>query len=230
MTERQEQLLKLLVESYIQTADPVSSSSLAMRSDVGVSSATIRHDLAELEEEGYLVSPHTSAGRVPTDKGYRYYIETFLEQKRQLEREYKQLVEQSRVRNMEVRLRQLCVQLAALTGNAVVFTLGPRHAYTTGISKLFELPEFASADQMRRFSQLMDVMDATMAQLIRKRFNDVCILIGNENPFGEQLSSLFISFDDPSGVHGVVSIIGPTRMNYGYNRALLREVRRLLTH
>jgi len=79
MTQRQEQILKLLVESYIQSAEPVSSSWLAQLPDIGVSSATIRNDLAELEEEGYLVSPHTSAGRIPTDTGYRYYIETFLE-------------------------------------------------------------------------------------------------------------------------------------------------------
>ena len=229
MTERQEQLLKILVESYIKTAEPVSSSALAEHSNLGVSSATIRNDLAEMDAQGYLVSPHTSAGRVPTDKGYRYYIETFLNKKRKLERERKALAERAHAQNREMRLRQMAKALSELTGNAVVLTLGPRRSYTTGVSRLFELPEFASADQMRRFSQLMDTMDSMMAPLTRKRFDDVRIMIGNESPFGERMSSMLISFDDPSGGHGVVSIVGPTRMNYGYNRALLREVRRLLT-
>lgn len=228
MTERQEQLLKLLVETYIKSAEPVSSSWLAEASNLGVSSATIRNDLAELDEQGYLVSPHTSAGRVPTDKGYRYYIETFLNRKRKLERERKALMERAVAKNRELRLRQMAKALSELTGNAVVLTLGPRRSYTTGVSRLFQLPEFSSAEQMRRFGELMDAMDATMAPLTRKQFEDVRIMIGRESPFGERMSSMVVSFKDPNGEAGVVSIVGPTRMNYGYNRALLREVQRLL--
>lgn len=228
MTQRQEQLLRLLIETYIKTAEPVSSSWLADRSRLGVSSATIRNDLAELDEAGYLASPHTSAGRVPTDKGYRYYIETFLDRKRTLERERKALTEQARARSRELRLRQVAKALSELTGNAVVLTVGPKRSYTTGVSRLFQLPEFERAEQMRQFSQLMDAMDGTMAELARKRYKDVRILIGNESPFGENMSSMVISFTDAQGSKGVLSIVGPMRMNYGYNRALLKEVQRLL--
>lgn len=229
MTERQEQLFKLLVERYIQTAEPVSSSVLAQDSDLGVSSATVRNDLADLDAGGYLISPHTSAGRVPTDKGYRYYIATFLGSQRRVERERKALEHQSHASTPEARLRQLAAALSELSGSVVVLSLGSHHSYTTGIARLFELPEFASAEQMRRLGQMIDVMDATMLALTRQQFQDVRIQVGSESPFGEQMSSMVVSFHDRSGAQGVVSIIGPTRMNYGYNRALLREVRQLLT-
>lgn len=78
MTERRQMLLALAIKEYVKKAQPVGSESLA-RLDLGISSATIRNELAALEEEGYLTHPHTSAGRVPTEKGYRYFVETLMD-------------------------------------------------------------------------------------------------------------------------------------------------------
>ena len=78
MTERRQMLLALAIQEYIKKAQPVGSESLA-KHDLGISSATIRNELAALEEEGYLTHPHTSAGRVPTEKGYRYFVETLMD-------------------------------------------------------------------------------------------------------------------------------------------------------
>jgi heat-inducible transcriptional repressor len=78
MTERRQMILALAIKEYVRKAQPVGSESLA-RMDLGVSSATIRNELAALEEEGYLTHPHTSAGRVPTEKGYRYFVETLMD-------------------------------------------------------------------------------------------------------------------------------------------------------
>lgn len=78
MTERRQMLLALLIKEYVSKAQPVGSETLA-KMDLGVSSATIRNELAALEEEGYLTHPHTSAGRVPTEKGYRYFVETLMD-------------------------------------------------------------------------------------------------------------------------------------------------------
>src|SRR5438105_6645833 len=72
MTDRQKKILEAIVEQYAEVASPVGSSLLARLFDV--SSATIRAEMAELERLGYITQPHTSAGRVPTDKGYRYYV------------------------------------------------------------------------------------------------------------------------------------------------------------
>lgn len=77
---RQAQILRLIIDDYIASANPVGSATIVRRHGLGVSSATVRHAMAELEEQGYINHPHTSAGRIPSDKGYRYYVETLMEE------------------------------------------------------------------------------------------------------------------------------------------------------
>lgn len=79
---RKQEVLKAVIQSYIQAAEPVGSETLAHRGRLGVSAATIRNEMAALEETGYLVQPHTSAGRVPTDQGYRLYVDSMLHEER----------------------------------------------------------------------------------------------------------------------------------------------------
>ena len=78
MDERKKQILKAIVDDYVETAEPVGSKSLVERHNLQYSSATIRHEMAELEEMGYLEKPHTSAGRMPSDKGYRAYVDNMM--------------------------------------------------------------------------------------------------------------------------------------------------------
>jgi heat-inducible transcriptional repressor len=78
LTERQQRLLNIVIQEYVQTAQPVGSSAIAQSHELGVSPATIRNDLAALEREGLLTHPHTSAGRIPTDAGYRYFVQNLL--------------------------------------------------------------------------------------------------------------------------------------------------------
>lgn len=80
LTERRRAILKIVVQEYVQTARPVSSASIEANYGLGVSSATLRHELALLEEMGYLAQPHVSGGRVPTDRGYRYYVEDLMDE------------------------------------------------------------------------------------------------------------------------------------------------------
>lgn len=76
LDQRKAAILRAVVQQYIETAQPVGSSTVSSRTDVGVSPATVRNDMTQLERDGYLVQPHTSAGRVPTEKGYRYFVDT----------------------------------------------------------------------------------------------------------------------------------------------------------
>src|SRR5512145_570034 len=78
LNERTKKVLQAVIDSYIQTGAPVGSAALARTYDFSLSSATLRNIMAELEELGFLTHPHTSAGRVPTDKGYRYYIDALI--------------------------------------------------------------------------------------------------------------------------------------------------------
>lgn len=80
LSERQQNILRLVVQEYVKTATPIGSKSIATNYNLGVSPATIRNDMAALEEYGYLMHPHTSAGRVPTEAGYRYFVEKLMEQ------------------------------------------------------------------------------------------------------------------------------------------------------
>src|SRR6185436_11661739 len=82
LSDRSRRLLATLVREYIETGEPVSSQVLARDSGLGVSSATVRNALAQLEEAGYVHQPHTSAGRVPTDRGYRVFVDLLLESRK----------------------------------------------------------------------------------------------------------------------------------------------------
>ena len=84
LSERARHLLKVLVESYIREGQPVGSRTLSRDSGLQLSSATVRNVMADLEEYGFVSSPHTSAGRVPTDKGYRFFVDTLLRQRQAL--------------------------------------------------------------------------------------------------------------------------------------------------
>ena len=79
LSERKMQILKTLIDDYVQTAQPVGSRTISRKYELGLSSATIRNEMADLEEMGYITQPHTSAGRVPSDKGYRFYVDHLMQ-------------------------------------------------------------------------------------------------------------------------------------------------------
>lgn len=228
MTERQEQLLKLVVETYIKSAEPVSSFRLVGLSRLGISSATIRNELSMLEEAGYMMSPHTSAGRVPTDKGYRYYIETFVTNREGAKHKREMEMRESE-KDSELNMRRIAKKLSELTGEAVVLVSGPSRAYTTGVSRMFAKPEFHNLEEVMRISELIDRMERVFAPMLRNPFQGVRIMIGEESLFGGQMSSMTIHYQDSDGSCGMMSIIGPTRMNYERNLTLLREAQILLS-
>ncbi len=229
MTERQQILLKLLVDSYIQTAEPVSSQSLAKMSKLGVSSATIRNDLSALEENGYLRSPHTSAGRTPTEKGYRFYIEWFRDKPTALQGERKQLAARAQDGKTDLRIRRLAQALSELTGNVVVLSSAPERSYATGISHLLAMPEFENNAQMvMRLGKMLDRRERWLNQLRHQLKDDIVVLIGEEGPFGEEMASITLAYQTDIGDRVLMSLIGPLRMNYRHNLALLREVQQLI--
>src|SRR3990170_2582313 len=78
LTERRQRLLRFIIDEYVNTAQPVGSGAIVQKYHLPVSSATVRNEMACMEEEGYIVQPHTSAGRIPTDQGYRYYVEALM--------------------------------------------------------------------------------------------------------------------------------------------------------
>ena len=119
MEKRAASLLKLIVEEYVRTAEPVSSQALCRRFALPLSSATVRNEMMVLEEDGYIYQPHTSSGRVPTEQGYRFYLANFLRRKPvSADSGMREALEQ--IRSLEQRIQSLGRRLAELSGEAVM--------------------------------------------------------------------------------------------------------------
>ena len=185
--------------------------------------------MADLEEIGLLEQPHTSAGRVPTEAGYRYYIEQFVPDAELEERRRKPLeVAVSELENdMQAAARKFARTVADLTGETALVRIGAQ-AHLTGVSNMLDKPEFREGDLIRTAMRAMDEIDALVDDLERNAHEEVAVLIGSENPLGRELSSVVTVFAVPNVGEALISILGPRRMDYDANVALLRYVRERL--
>lgn len=228
MTERQKQLLSAIVEQYAEVASPVGSSLLAKV--FGVSSATIRSEMAELERGGYINQPHTSAGRVPTDKGYRYYVNGLAEARAELApvdgqaygRAERALASRVQDGGMPERtIRNAVDTLVELTHNLGIATIGPQ-LYMSGLSNLFGQPEFIQAGQVQSVAQLLDNLEPWLREAAPNE--PLSVYIGRENPIGRSAGcSLIVSrFRSPFSDRSYIGVLGPTRQNYRDTMALVR--------
>lgn len=214
-------LLKLTVRRFIKTAEPVGSAWLADESGLDVSSATIRNELSALEEAGYLLQPHTSAGRAPSEKGYRYYVTNFLEKKAPSEAARKTLEEAvTESHDAAERLRRAAKAVAELAHESVLVGFGPRDVYYTGLSNLFSKPEFRQLALVASMSKVLDHLDETMERLFPSINPTVRILIGTENPFGAECGLVIARAPFGAG-YGVLGLLGPMRMDYDADAGLL---------
>lgn len=223
MTDRQAQILRAVVEQYAEVASPVGSSLLAKV--FGVSSATIRAEMAELEKMGFIGQPHTSAGRIPTDKGYRFYVnavsempETVLE--RRAERALTARVEGGGL--PERTIRNTVDTLVELTHNLGLATLG-NQLYMSGLSNLFGQPEFSGGVQAQEVARLLDNLEPWLHEAAPNK--PLSVYIGAENPIGRNSGcSLIISrFRSPYSDHSYIGILGPTRQSYRGTMGLVQR-------
>ncbi len=225
MNQRQAKLLKDIVENHIEQAQPVGSKLLAGRFQL--SSATIRNEMAELEKEGFIYQPHTSAGRVPTEKGYKYYLENFLDTDKVLPKRISDFLDRFRGEaEGELLVKRLAKALAKISKNAVIVGFGPWDVYYTGLSNLFAQPEFSEVDLVREFSQIVDHLDEVMADIFAQ-VEGLHIYVGSDNPFGSYCSLVINEFFARQD-RGVIGILGPMRMDYQKNYSLLNYIRQLI--
>lgn len=119
LDERKQKILYAIIRTYMETGEPVGSRTISKYSDLNLSSATIRNEMSDLEEMGYIIQPHTSAGRIPSDKGYRLYVDHILEDKDQEIQEFKDLMVE-RTDKLEQMLQRLVKALAANTNYATM--------------------------------------------------------------------------------------------------------------
>jgi len=230
MTKRQILILSAIIEQYAEIAAPVGSVLLAKL--FNVSSATIRAEMARLEEMGYISQPHTSAGRIPTDKGYRSYVNGLsAEQESPLKLDRSARAMQTRVtsyaNHSDQAIRGAVDSLVELTHNLGLATIGDQ-LYMSGIGNLFSQPEFAEGRHVQSIARLLDNLEPWLREA---RPNEpLSVFIGAENPIGKSSgATLIISrFRSPYSDHSYIGILGPTRQSYGRVMGLVRHAGAML--
>lgn len=232
MTDRQAKLLTAIIEQYAEIAEPVGSVTLAKL--FGVSSATIRSDMAQLEVEGYIMQPHTSAGRVPTDKGYRYYVNQLTDaetdEPKLLDRGVKAIDARvaTYVDRTDRAIRSAVDSLVELTHNLGLATIGDQ-LYMSGMANLFSQPEFMSSSRnVQRIAQLLDNLEPWLREVAPNE--PLNVYIGSENPIGKSSeASLIISrFRSPYSDRSYIGVLGPTRQDYARVMRLVRHTGAML--
>lgn len=223
MTERQQKILQAIVEQYAEVASPVGSSLLAKV--FGVSSATIRSEMADLERAGFITQPHTSAGRIPTDKGYRYYVNMLSENgdKPAEGRAEKALAVRATAGGVPDRIiRNTVDTLVELTHNLGIATIGDQ-LYMSGLSNLFGQPEFMNSGQVREVARLLDNLEPWLYEAAPNE--PLSVYIGRENPIGRSAGcTLIVSrFRSQYSDRSYIGVLGPTRQSYKDVMTLVRR-------
>lgn len=235
ITQRQKEILCQIIEEYAETASPVGSVTLAKL--FGVSPATIRAEMARLEAFGLIAQPHTSAGRVPTDAGYRFYVNNLdgvnnigrdEAERRSLERGAHALeVRVSSQSRADTAIRGAVDVLVELTGNLGLATIGGQ-LYLAGISRLFTQPEFGDTRRVQAVAKLLDNLEPWLREAAPGEALN--IFIGHENPIGKnsEVSLIISKFRSPFSDRSYIGVLGPTRQNYSRVMSLVKYAGNML--
>ncbi len=267
MNTRQQKILEAVIKGYVNTAQPVSSGILNKKYGLKTSPATIRAEMKRLEEEGYLYQPYTSAGRIPTDKGYRFFINSLMRNKELSLREQEAL-QQNFLKNREISrlMPKIAGLLADMSSNLAISGLldfDEPEFHKAGAGRLLREPEFGDGNQI---AEILDYLDRNIEELFDIAQDEtigiyphtqktsafkpgtnnqpmdssserthslgmgVRVYIGQENPIKQMkgLSMIVSGQRLKSGNRGLIAILGPLRMRYDRNIALVEYIRDLL--
>ena len=219
MDNRKKKLLNLVVDNYVATAEPVGSRFLLSCGKFDCGEATIRNELRVLEQEGYLTHPHTSAGRLPTAKGYRYYIDNIDVTKLKLSKKHNDILGMTIADEIEPvqKRKNIAKVLTELSGQTVLLAISSDSLYYTGLSNLFLQPEFS--ELIADVSKVFDHCEQCIDDFYEKVGNDAEIFVSEEHPFGGMLSVVAGRF----GNNSLIAMMGPLRMDYKKNICLLSK-------
>lgn len=232
--DRKQEILRAIVKHFIKTAEPVGSKTVLVSYRFHVSPATIRNDMAYLEKEGLIYQPYTSAGRIPTDSGYRLYVDEIADYKTAKKNALAKLDtirKQYKSEQIREHIYDAVSLLSRATENVSFATLPDnKRTFYIGLSNVLKQPEFAT-DNIRA-SQVVEVLeDNDNFRNLLDSFGidkDVKIFIGKENILEQiQSCSLVVTSYERDGFKGYLGILGPTRMNYPFNKVILEEIKHL---
>lgn len=236
LTQRQVQILKSLIEEYIETAEPVGSETLEKKHNLSASPATIRNEMVRLSELGYLKKPHTSAGRIPTPSAMKFYVTQLMREKELSVAEEVALKEKVwDYRSQEQQcLRAITKSLAEKTKTLAIATTQDGNIYAAGYANILEMPEFYNIDITRGLLSAIDEFDVLQDMLSSMGDDgEIHIMLGEDlvprlrGPYG----FVFSHYETPLHMSGEIGVIGPTRLNYTsvipavrYSSQLIEEI------
>ena len=219
------EMLAMVVEQVVHTGEPVGSGYLVQTYELTISPATARNYLSALEQAEYITHPHTSSGRIPTEKGYQYYVDQIMKPRLLSKKERNELETAALATHVDERnVKQLAKSAADLAQNAVVIGIGEMDSFYTGLSQLFSQPEFKDWNRIVSMSDILDRMDEVLITLRQKYYEQPTPLIGSGCPFGPMCGAVITSLKQGH----VIGILGPMRMDYAHSISLLTHIKNLL--
>lgn len=218
LTERQKKLLRAIIENYIETAEPVGSETIEKEAGLGVSPATIRNEMVRLTALGYLKQPYTSAGRIPTSMGMKFYVDQLMEEKSLSLKDEVAIKEELAhpEESFDKLLKHTAKVLANQTRSLAVATDDQGEIYASGMANILDMPEFYDIDITRTVLSMLDKVE-----LLNQVFgmlppqDQIKILFGEELgvPYLEPCGFVVVRYTAPHH-RGVLGVIGPSRLNY----------------
>jgi len=236
LDERKKRILEAIARDYLHTAEPVGSRTIWRSYMPDLSPATIRNEMADLEAMGLIMQPHTSAGRIPTDLGYRYYVDHIMKSRQLTVKEEEVINEGLKTihNDVEEALHSTLKILSHLLEYAsVVATLNNKtRVYSSGFSHMLKQPEFTDINFTRHIMEVVEEEDL-MAEMVREYTTEkgITIRIGSENKFKEvkNCSVVMSSYEmKEASSSGGIGVIGPTRMSYSRVASILENISRRL--
>ena len=233
--QRKDRILAIVVGQYIKTITPVGSHTITEEFNLDVSPATVRNILAELEEQGYLTHPHTSAGRIPTQRGYRYYVDHLMNEiellegeKKRIQAECKQYVNQ--LENLMDKASSMISDITSYTTIISVDGWGSK-IILKGTSNVVGYHEQTDILKIQAILRILEEKERILALINRDLQHKIDIYIGHEMALKEiEGCSLAVSSFEKDGLTGRIAVSGPTRMNYDRVVSALEYMSDLLSH
>lgn len=234
LSTRQVKILKAIVEEYIENAEPVASEAIEKKYPIGVSPATIRSDMVKLTEAGYLRQPYTSAGRIPSSVGLKFYIGQLMEEKRLTVTDEVSAKESIwDCRSDQDKLMHEAVRFLANKTHALALsTTDTGKIYHSGYANILEIPEFYDIDVTHEVLALLDQAQKIHELFFGRSWGDqpINIILGEELdlPFFQPVGMVFAPFHFGNKANGTLGIIGSVRLNYPQVIPIIKYMSHLL--
>lgn len=234
LTDRQKKLLRSVIEKYIETAEAVGSETVEKEAGLGVSPATIRNEMVRLTALNYLKQLHTSAGRVPTSMGMKFYVDQLMEEKALSLKDEVAIKEELTDTNerFDKLLKHTARVLADQTHSLALATNEDNDVYAAGMANILDMPEFYDIDITKTVLSLIDKVE-----MLSQIFSQMAVEDQIKILFGEELGMQYL---EPCGFvisryqmpnhRGVLVVIGPSRLNYPVLIPTMRYFSQLLSN